>query len=319
MELPLRYVLWLKLQRIKVGPYGPRDFHVREVPVMRLERNGKHAIFLLKKVNRTTLSVLKEISSKCGIDLKEIGFAGMKDKCATSFQYISLPRSLALALEEVKLRNAKLTFVGYGRKIKLGNLVGNEFHIKLRLRDDEKRARSVLEKFEKCISDKLLPNYFGLQRFGRNLDNHLKGYELVKGMKSFRKERKILKLYLHALQAYLFNSALTSYINDFETPYRRKVKLVGYNTRLGRGMFDLYYRSILKELELNPEEFHIPWLRLTAEERKRKAFVSPMNFSWKIREGLLELNFRLPPGSYATILLNELTIGFDPRYEVLTS
>jgi len=319
MELPLRYALWLGLRRIRVEPYAYSDFRVKEIPMVRLERDGNHAIFLLEKANRSTLSLLREISRKCGVALEEIGFAGMKDKRAISLQYISLPRSLEATVREIELRNAKLTFVGYGRKIKLGKLMGNEFQIRLRLREGKERAKETLRRFEKRIGIKLLPNYFGLQRFGRNLDNHLRGYELVRGTKVFKGDKRVLKLYLHALQAYLFNEALTCYISEFKTPYRREVRLVGYDTKLGRGVFDLYYRSLFKELGLSPRDFHVPWLKLTAEEKRRRAFVLPRNFAWRMRGDLLELSFRLPPGSYATILLNELTIGFDPRYESLTT
>ena len=262
--------------------------------------------------------MIRELCKKLGIKTSEVGYAGMKDKNALTEQFISLPARFS-KLDEIKLSNASLRFLKLGPRIRLGDLAGNEFEVRLRLRCSVKQARKRLKRLELEMNRKLIPNYFGLQRFGRNLENHVIGYLIAKGFISPRMDKSILKLYLHSLQAFLFNRALSSYIATRDKPFLREVKLIGFNTRLGSGIFDRMYRQILRSINLKCYELHVPWLRITAREARRKAFIRPLWMRWSIEGKSLNLRFALPAGSYATVLLNELFIGFDDRYVRLTS
>jgi len=300
---------WLGLRRIKARVASPGDFVVEEIASDKLNFQGRHAIFLLTKRNRTTLDVIKEICSKTGVSMKEIGFCGMKDKHAVTKQYISIQRSDDVSLfENLKLKNASLKFIRFGPRLYLGDLKGNRFKITLRLQRaySEKFLRKLLENFKRGVEERGIPNYFGYQRFGAKLNNHVLGYRLVKGDYLPKKPRRELKLYLHALQSFCFNEVLKRYVSKHNKPYWRRVRLIGYDTKLGRGIFDRYYKALLKRISLTCNELHVPWLKLTAREGWRKAFVKPKGFEYSIADEKIILRFELPPGSYATALLNEI-------------
>jgi tRNA(Glu) U13 pseudouridine synthase TruD len=302
---------WLGIKRISAKPIYPNDFIVEEIPAEKINFHGKHAIFLLIKRNRTTLDVIKEICSKTGISIANIGFCGMKDKHAVTKQYISIKHNDISKFEKLDLKNASLKFIKFGPRLYLGDLNGNKFKITLRpqLNYSNKFLQKMFDNFKNNLNTKGLPNYFGLQRFGTKLNNHIFGYRLVKGIwkpKITKVKKRELKLYLHALQSFCFNEVLKFYVNEHDKTYWRKIRLIGYNTKLGNGIFDRYYKQLLNKISLKCDEFHIPWLKLTAYEGWRKVFIKPTGFKYEILNKKIVLSFTLPSGSYATVLLNEI-------------
>ncbi|MEO2152189.1 MAG: tRNA pseudouridine(13) synthase TruD, partial [Thermococcus sp.] len=63
----------------------PEDFVVIEEPLPQIFDGRKHVIFLLKKRNWDTMAVIKEIAKRAGINHREIGFAGTKDRHAVTY------------------------------------------------------------------------------------------------------------------------------------------------------------------------------------------------------------------------------------------
>ncbi|WP_258084709.1 tRNA pseudouridine(13) synthase TruD [Thermococcus thermotolerans] len=159
----------------------PEDFVVIEDPLLQIFEGRKHAIFLLKKRNWDTMSAVKEIAKRAGINYRDIGFAGTKDRHAVTYQYISVPAGARNAVESVRIRDIELRFVSYGRFIKLGHLRGNRFRIIVRDVDEKafERAKEIVRELKKKGG---FPNYFGYQRFGeRRVTNHLIGKLLLQG------------------------------------------------------------------------------------------------------------------------------------------
>ncbi|NJE06383.1 tRNA pseudouridine(13) synthase TruD [Thermococcus sp. M36] len=159
----------------------PEDFVVIEDPLPQIFEGKKHAVFLLKKRNWDTMSAVKEIAKRAGINYRDIGFAGTKDRHAVTYQYISVPAGAKEAVENVQIRDIELRFVSYGRFIKLGYLRGNRFRIIVRDvgEDAFERTKEIVRELKKRGG---FPNYFGYQRFGeKRVTNHLIGKLLLQG------------------------------------------------------------------------------------------------------------------------------------------
>ncbi|AEH24088.1 tRNA pseudouridine(13) synthase TruD [Pyrococcus yayanosii] len=162
--------------RIKVYP---EDFIVREV-LPKAAFRGPCLLFLLKKRNWETMAAIKEIAKRLGIHYSEIGFAGTKDRHAVTYQYISICRpELKERVNSIKMKGVELRFVGKGRRLKLGMLLGNRFLIRVR---GPERPENLPEIIGELKEKGGFPNYFGPQRFGeRRVVNHLVGKLLLLG------------------------------------------------------------------------------------------------------------------------------------------
>ena len=116
------------------------DFNVEEVVSipgrshwiwMQDSSNGKHQIVKIKAKNWDTHVLVKELSRRLNIGQKSIGFAGTKDKRAITTQHFSVKTSME-KLSSVDLENIELEFLHSSVKpIRLGNLVGNKFKIRV--------------------------------------------------------------------------------------------------------------------------------------------------------------------------------------------
>jgi len=220
----------------------PEDFIVKELSKVSAKENGQYAYFILKKTNYSTVRALEVVSQKLNIPLKNIGFAGNKDKNAVTEQAISIFKGSKNS-ENLNLRNIELKYLGNGKEpISLGDLDGNVFTITIRnLNNDEVKKIKNLE--NKRIN---VPNLFGPQRFSNN--NHLVGKAIIR--KDFKKAVELIlensgnieenikvylknskndyagalrlislktrKLFVHAYQSFLFNRVTDEYLRNNE-------------------------------------------------------------------------------------------------------
>ena len=308
------------------------DFSVKELMKLNLDQ-GNYAYFLLRKKDLTTLNALSLIAKKAKIDLKNIGYAGNKDKKALTEQHISI-RNGNRNLENLKINNLELKFIGYGAKrIKLGNNLGNEFIIVI---------RNLNKKYNKI---NFIINYFDEQRFGKSnikigkylLRSKFKEVcELLyldyrnplESLKRFNKRE--LRFYLHSYQSYIFNKAVSEYLKSKYKNYKRvkyslgefvfvskkeklKFPLINFDVKFNKK--ENVFLKILKEEGIILDQFLIrklPWL--IDETRYRDVFVDVKNFktlSYKkdeLNTGKYKqvISFILPKGSYATILIKQM-------------
>lgn len=162
--------------------HSARDFVVQEIPLYAFSGSGEHRILKVRKKNLTTFELISIIAKAFNLPKKSIGYAGLKDKHATTTQYLSLPAKSSqnfhaiferLAKEyEIKLLDSTL----HSNKLRLGHLKGNRFFVRLKKLNPTNATK--LESTLAHIAHNGFPNFFGFQRFGINGDNYLLGLSL---------------------------------------------------------------------------------------------------------------------------------------------
>jgi tRNA pseudouridine13 synthase len=204
----------------------PEDFVVIEDSLAKPGKQGRYAYFRLWKREYTTMRAAEHIAQFARVPLKDIGFAGAKDKEAVTEQTISIRGEDHRLASIFQRDDLKLTFLGYGDSpISLGDLHGNRFEIIIRNLDHAPAPCGWII------------NYFDDQRFSEN--NALVGKAMLQGkwdeacahikepsVKEFLEDEpknyngalhtiplKILQLYIHAYQSLLFNQAVNEYLH----------------------------------------------------------------------------------------------------------
>lgn len=187
------------------------DFVVRELPLYDFSGDGEHLILHIQKKDLTTPQALSIISSATGAKIRDMGFAGLKDKQGLTSQFISLPSVFENALKHINSDKLSiLNITKHNNKIRTGYLKGNSFFIRLKKVSPSDAVR--LENAINFLSQNGLPNYFGFQRFGKFGDNALKGLELLNALNNGQKSKlnpKMQNFLLSAFQSELFNRYLS--------------------------------------------------------------------------------------------------------------
>lgn len=190
----------------------PEDFQVTELPAYEPSGEGEHLYLWIEKVGQDTAFVARRLGQLLGFPEGDVGYAGLKDRQARTFQYFSVPAraEAKLALFEAPgvtiHRSAR-----HGNKLKTGHLKGNHFEIRVRGPTDAQAADAVAA----VLRSRGLPNYFGGQRFGRADDNAALGKRLLLGERlPQRIGRFERKLFLSAYQSLLFNRALAQRVAE---------------------------------------------------------------------------------------------------------
>ncbi|MDD3324315.1 MAG: tRNA pseudouridine(13) synthase TruD [Sulfurospirillaceae bacterium] len=179
------------------------DFVVNEIPLYPFSGEGEHLVLHVRKKDLTTWDMVQKISEITGAKVRDIGYAGLKDKDGMTTQYISLHRNFEPKLEGFTHDKIKILDKTYhNNKIRIGHLKGNRFFIRLKKVNpiDAKKLSSAL----KAIAKEGYPNFFGYQRFGVENKNYQTGREILQGKRRER-NRKMSDFYISAYQSYLFN------------------------------------------------------------------------------------------------------------------
>lgn len=187
-----------------------RDFVVEEVPLYEFSGEGEHMVVKIRKKGISTWEMLDILSAHTGIKKRDFGYAGLKDKEALTYQYISFNKKFREKVEAFthdQIKIVETTF--HNNKIKRGHLKGNRFFIRLKkvlpLHAD-KITRAI-----KSIEAEGLPNFFGYQRFGNDGDNHIQGEKILQGELKIRSVT-MRNFLLNAYQSHLFNGWLSKRI-----------------------------------------------------------------------------------------------------------
>ena len=167
----------------------PEDFVVKEItqegtilePGKRYERNdeagGAFTRFVLQKKGWNTTQALKAVAAAHGRGIRSVGFAGTKDRQSISVQLCSIFKAdpeevINTSIKDISINGAWRS----SEAVKLGDLIGNRFAIRIRGASDRPRLEAVDEEL-----GGLFPNYYGNQRFGYRDNNVDIGLALLKG------------------------------------------------------------------------------------------------------------------------------------------
>ena len=147
------------------------DFRVDEQLSFKFTEKGEHAYLWVEKIDRSTVDVAKKLSEVTGVHGSEIGYSGMKDRRAETRQWFSIKLPAGRETELAACESDSLRIVEThrnSRKLKIGSHRSNRFRILLR---DCAGSRDEFEQRLAQIEASGVPNYFGSQRFGRDLSN----------------------------------------------------------------------------------------------------------------------------------------------------
>lgn len=324
----------------------PSDFRVTEVPAYEPVGEGDHVYVRIRKRGLTTTDAVRRLAERTGVNPRDVGYAGLKDRHAITEQWISLPPPCSTdAAEGAGDDELEILEVSRHRnKLKTGHLHGNRFVLTIRelaceVDEAVSRARAILEALARPPGS---PNWFGEQRFGARGDNAARGKALILGerLEGRPPKGRQKRLLISAYQSELFNRVMAARIEDglyrsvlagdllkkrptggmFEChdPATDQARLDAGELAITGPMFGHKMRGPTKGSEPESRELEVleaEGLQLSSFARMGKlAMGTRRPFSVDLGEigaepagpDAIAISFRLPAGSYATVVAAEV-------------
>ena len=313
---------------------SPSDFIVTEDLGFEPCGEGPHIWALIQKISVSTDEAAIRLAAAAGVSRKDVGYAGKKDTFAQATQWMSFPETAKVCNGPIDASVEILKLKRNMRKLKVGQLAGNYF--RLRLNGD------VVDGFDarvEAISRFGIPNYFGNQRFGRDGSNLHTARRLARrDPEGQRRLHPREGMAASAARSAGFNAIVARRILDsrlLEVVVNDVVILSGRGSHFSVSEFDL--RAIQNRVdagELSPtaplagrikktsvEQATMEtevlatdaelcgWMRgVFRDEERRAVRVLPKQLEAKVSGDIINLSFWLPKGCFATALLNELGV-----------
>ncbi|MFP4187826.1 MAG: tRNA pseudouridine(13) synthase TruD [Halobacteriales archaeon] len=154
------------------------DFRVTERTDFPYGDEGKHAVVRVTLRGYETHEFARDLSDALGASRKRVSWAGTKDKNAVTTQVFTVADVSRDEAEGVALDGATVEFLGRSHQtIALGDLVGNDFRVRIRDAEAPENADIVADEIDGFGG---VPNLFGHQRFGsRRPVTHLVGERIL--------------------------------------------------------------------------------------------------------------------------------------------
>lgn len=316
----------------------PEDFRVDEVPAYAASGKGDHQYLRVQKRLLTTPDLAKRIARAAGVNERDVGHAGMKDKHAVTTQWLSVFSKTAFTTETDLGPGVQILEVSrHENKLRTGHLIGNRFT--LTLVGVTEGAFDRAEAIAARLRTDGLPNYFGVQRFGhggRNLTNAISW--LARGGRS--RNRFDQKLFPSVVQSEIFNRYLSARVAlgarrllagevvrlEGAGAVFRVEDLAAEQPRLERGDVHLTGPMIGPKMRAASDEALALEQRIVSElglteqmlgvlgreaPGVRRDLLAPLDLKIEAvvdrAEPALRLSFTLPAGGYATEVLRQLT------------
>lgn len=200
------------------------DFIVEEVPAYLPQGVGEHLYLWLEKRDVSARWLEQQIERQLGVNRRDIGAAGLKDRGAITRQWISVPIHAVKLREVYPLEGLKgpltdqitiLEVARHRNKLKRGHLNGNLFEIALRQLPEQLSDAQIAQRLEaklERLSARGLPNYFGPQRFGHHSHTLKLGLGLLQSPDAppapLIQDRLLKRLAANAVQSAHFNAVL---------------------------------------------------------------------------------------------------------------
>lgn len=326
------------------GPIGggqlrcqPEDFIVREWLGFGADGEGDHWLLTVRKRGANTQWVAKQLGRMANIHPRDVGFAGLKDRDALTEQSFTVPVRSSVA-DWLGVRGEGFEVIGaqrHRRKLKRGALQGNDFEIVIR---GFTGSRSALEALLEQIANRGVPNYFGPQRFGRELGNLRRAFAWFSGETPIE-DRFEKGFALSAARAYLFNAVLAQRVA--EGTWNRLdagdvVNLDGSNSIFVPDAIDAVLMERCERLDVHPtaplwgrgelttsgavaalerdiaarhDVFAEGLMRAGLDHERRALRLAVQSLSHSLDGADLTLRFRLRRGAFATAVLHEIAQG----------
>jgi tRNA pseudouridine13 synthase len=289
---------------------------------------------------------VRQVARQLGIRPGDVGTAGLKDRHAVTRQMVSVPAEAADRLGQLEGEGIRLLRESrHTNKLRPGHLHGNRFRILIR--DTVPQAGEYLGPLLDRIRRDGMPNFYGSQRFGRDGETVQAGFALLRneplpvstsGRPFDPRNRFLRKLALSATQSALFNHYLARRMADrllhqvlhgdvmAKWPFGglfvaedREAEQVRFDRHetvhtgpiFGRKTFAARHDAAAREAEVLRESGLDPstWDRFgkLVQGTRRHNLVSIGDLTAVVEPEGVRLAFTLPAGSYATVLLREIT------------
>lgn len=330
------------------GPLGggrirvkPEDFVVCEVLGFEASGDGEHLLLTVRKRDANTKWVAKKIAERGGVRVREVGYAGLKDRHAITEQAFTVPSMKSTP-------ESWLGFSGDGfeviaaarqrRKLRRGAHRANEFEIVVR---EFNVNEADLSRRMTLVAAQGVPNYFGEQRFGIDDSNLTVAERWLCGEVApiDRDERSFA---LSAARSALFNTVLSDRVATGSWNRLLKGEVINLDgsgsvfvgeipdpdldTRCEQldihptgplcGVGESRVSDRARETEERSLEQWAAWRRglerLNVEQQRRALRVAVHELTWEYSDSTLSLRFRLASGAFATALLREV-VSYDVR------
>ena len=311
------------------------DFQVDEVLDIPLSGDGEHLWLWVEKRGLNTEEAARRIAKAAGVALRTVSYAGLKDRQALTRQWFSiqLPGKAdpdLSAAQSDTLRILKIT--RHKRKLQRGAHAANGFTLRLtQLVADKEGLQARLE----MIARQGIPNYFGAQRFGYQGGNLGEAREYA-ARQALPEQRAVRSRLLSTARSYLFNQVLAARVADGSWQRAQVGDLLAFTD--SRSFFPAGEAECndprLAILDLHPtgplwgsgpspasgaafaleqatgerEAALRDWLVRAGMEHERRILRLPIGgLTWHYPEpDILQLEFVLPAGCFATALVREL-------------
>ena len=297
---------------------------------------GEHLWLRVEKQGENTAWVARQLARCAGIQERNVGYAGRKDRHSIARQLFSLavPEEACQPLLEADIKGVRIIeHWRHSRKLKRGALTGNRFRIVLReLQGD---LTGLTDRFKGIIKSGV-PNYFAEQRFGIHGQNLARARLLLSAKRRF--PRHLSNIYCSAARSFLFNQVLAERVRagswnqllDGEL-----AQLAGRRAIFPATPLDSELHNRCAALEIHPTgplpgrgnsaagqcrelerrvlAGHSDWsesLQAAGFEGSRRSLrLVPGDPDWQFEDDQMILKFELPAGGFATAVLREL-VGY---------
>jgi tRNA pseudouridine13 synthase len=309
------------------------DFRVRERIEVPEHPTGAHWWLEVTKTGMNTKDAVRALARLGSARVRQVGYAGLKDRHAVTTQWFSLPIEtldpesvvdrMPSGLELHQWRRAR-------KAIRRGGLKANRFDIVLR--EVRGPATDIEARLDRLAAG--VPNYFGEQRFGIDGANLAQARRMFDGQ-PHRVPRFERGLYLSAARAWLFNLVLAERVRAGswnrlmageavildgsrswfplpDAPETLESRLAAFDIHPSgplHGVGEAAARDTCADLErrvLAGEPGLAAGLeRLGMRAERRALRLVPAGLAWSWSGDELSLSFELPPGTFATTVLRE--------------
>ena len=311
------------------------DFQVDEVLDIPLSGDGEHLGLWVEKRGLNTEEAARRIAKAAGVPLRTVSYAGLKDRQALTRQWFSvqLPGKADPDLSAAENDTLKILKTSrHKRKLQRGAHAANGFTLRLTQLDADKEA---LQQRLELISKQGVPNYFGSQRFGWQGGNLGEARDYA-ARKALPEQRNVRSRLLSTARSYLFNQVLAARVADGSWQRAQVGDLLAFtdsrsffpageaecsDPRLaildlhptgplwGEGESATTHATHVLEQSIAAREADLrDWLVRAGMSHERRILRLPIGrLTWHYPEpDVLQLEFVLPAGCFATVLVREL-------------